>query len=135
MRCNTNTILGHTFRKHKRSPTLASGFRTIHPHATKSPECYLVLLPVYTKTAKSHFIVQCVNTCLALINMNALKALQIHVKLKTLHTKNKRKNLAAKVSFATLHFCCYAPSDVSSRTNGNAPPALRAARLRLLGST
>ena len=52
--------------------------------------------------------------------MNALKALQIHVKLKTLHTKNKRKNLAAKLSFATL-LCCYSLHDVSGKDR-SAPP-------------
>ena len=77
-------ISGHTFRKYKRSPTLASGFRAVHLQATKSPECHLALFgqSLY-KTAKSPFMVQCVNVCSALINVHVLKALQRYVKLKT----------------------------------------------------
>ena len=91
MRYSTNAILGHTFRRHKRSPTLASGFRTVHLQATKNPG-----MPSRTfcqslyKTAKSRFMVQCVNVCLALINVHVLKALQRHDNLRMLNTKNER---------------------------------------------
>ena len=42
------------------------------------------------KTAKSRFMVQCVNVCLALINVHVLKALQRHDNLRMLNTKNER---------------------------------------------